>query len=493
MPDESIDMIITSPPYWSLRDYGKSTKIIWNGDKNCKHRWNEHIKKPSGGKGSQVANVGANKNDFANMRDHNVKSAFCFKCGAWYGSLGLEPTFDLYIKHLCDIFDEAKRVLKKTGTVWVNIGDTYSQSGKGAWKNKHNQKEVYVPDKKPKIKETLPAKCLVSIPARFQLEMINRGWILRNIIIWQKPNAMPSSAANRFTVDFEYLFFFVRSNQIQFWTNGKTGKLVSKQPLGIKGKENIDWEWKNVDIYKPDKNKKQDMAGNPTYVGFNARWQGKTKKNRKKASLWKGYTYYFERQFESYKGPMNRWGGEKLKADGKSTWDKGTGQTTYRDRSMRPNKQGRNKRCVWSIPTRPFKGAHFAVFPPDLLETPIKAGCPEFICQKCGKPRIKIYKSIGNYRNASGRIEKRKIDALSNKNDSETWRGRIGEGIKKEYRGYTKCNCNTGFRGGVVLDPFIGAGTTALVAKKLGRNFVGLELNPDYIKIANKRLEKANE
>jgi len=121
---------------------------------------------------------------------------------------------------------------------------------------------------------------------------------------------------------------------------------------------------------------------------------------------------------------MNRWGGEKLKANGKSTWDRGTGQITYRERSMRPNKKGRNKRCVWSIPTKPLKKSNFASYPEKLIETPIKAGCP---------------------------------------------------------------------KNGIILDPFIGTGTTALVAKKLGRNFIGLELNPDYIKIADKRLEKANE
>jgi len=499
MPDESIDMIITSPPYWSLRDYGKSTKVIWDEKTNCKHQWK---KIDNAGnftyRAGKTTTVGAQlKKD---IWQGNKQSDFCSLCGAWYGSLGLEPTFDLYIKHLCDIFDEAKRVLKKTGTVWVNIGDTYSQSGKGAWKNKHSQKEVYVPDKKPKIKETLPAKCLVSIPARFQLEMINRGWILRNIIVWQKPNAMPSSIVDRFTVDFEYLFFFAKSNQIQFWTNRKTGELVSKQPLGIKGRENIDWNWREQEILDEEGWQKiaKERGYSPTdrkartTVGLLNKYKIK---KRKKVSLWKGYTYYFERQFESYKGPMNRWGGEKLKADGKSTWDKGTGQTTYRDRSMRPNKQGRNKRCVWSIPTRPFKGAHFAVFPPELLETPIRAGCPEFICKKCGKPKNKIYKKPD-----MSQRPQRSSDAKTSEDKFLGFKKRSAGQKYQDWRiknpdyfiGYAKCNCNAGFRGGIVLDPFIGAGTTALVAKKLERNFIGLELNPDYIKIANKRL-KENE
>jgi len=157
-----------------------------------------------------------------------------------------------------------------------------------------------------------------------------------------KPNAMPSSAKDRFTVDFEYLYFFVKSKK-----------------------------------------------------------------------------YYFEQQLEPYTKPMNRWGGEKLNADGESNWDEGTGQKSYRDRNMRPNPKGRNKRCVWKINTKSYKGAHFAVYPEELIEAPIKAGCPE---------------------------------------------------------------------NGIVLDPFMGAGTTALVAKKSGKNFIGYELNPEYIEIIKKRL-----
>lgn len=94
LPDESIDMVITSPPYWGLRDYGKNVKSIFGGDPNCKHEWLQNIQKPKGGMGSKNANVGANKNDFINMRDHDVKTSVCKKCGAWQGQLGLECVSD---------------------------------------------------------------------------------------------------------------------------------------------------------------------------------------------------------------------------------------------------------------------------------------------------------------------------------------------------------------------------------------------------------------
>jgi len=136
LPDESINMCMTSPPYWALRDYGVDEQ------------------------------------------------------------LGLESTFQEYINKLCDIFDEVKRVLKQDGTCWVNIGDSYAgQMGKknGWTDNKLGFEKQEAIDKgvtltkKTKIIHELPQKCLVGIPARFQLEMVNRGWILRNTIIWHKP------------------------------------------------------------------------------------------------------------------------------------------------------------------------------------------------------------------------------------------------------------------------------------------------------------------
>jgi len=150
--DKSIDMILTSPPYWGLRDYGVN------------------------------------------------------------GQLGQEKTFQEYITKLCDIFDEAKRILKDSGTCWVNLGDTYISKGVGRhagyndpkYKNGRVGRKIEVNT----LPQSIPEKCLAQIPSRFAIEMTNRGWILRNEIIWHKPNAMPSPVKDRFTVDFEKVFFF---------------------------------------------------------------------------------------------------------------------------------------------------------------------------------------------------------------------------------------------------------------------------------------------
>ena len=138
--------------------------------------------------------------------------------------------------------------------------------------------------------------------------------------------------------------------------------------------------------------------------------------------LSKKQNYYYDAEAikDPYTKPMNRWGGQKLKANGTSTWDDGTGQETYRDRDMRPDENGRNKRSVWTVNTKPYKEAHFATFPEKLIEPCILAGCPEK---------------------------------------------------------------------GIVYDPFMGAATTALVALRADRKFVGSEINPEYVKIGNKRIK----
>jgi len=295
--NECVDCVVTSPPYWSLRDYGVP------------------------------------------------------------GQLGLEPTFQEYVNKLCGIFSEVHRVLKKGGTCWVNMGDTYG----GSWGNygkrlgKQRQKECKRYERKGSLPQdfkppttNILKKSLTLIPQRFAIKMTDNGWILRNTIIWQKPNAMPQSAKDRFTNDFEYLYFFV--------------------------------------------------------------------KNRK---------YYFEQQFEPYTEPLKRWGGDTLEADKDiPIASPESYKWAYRERKLRPNPNGKNKRTVWNISTVSSPELHFATFPKELIRTPIKAGCP---------------------------------------------------------------------KGGIVLDPFLGSGTTAIVALEEDCNYIGIEINPEYIEIANKRLAKYRE
>lgn len=530
LPAESVNCVITSPPYWSLRDYGVDP-VIWDGDKNCKHIW---IKGEVAGDirfRGENSIVGNNRNlniypikhrpnetnpgkeswykDKGGLSKNPSQSHFCQKCGAWKGSLGLEPTFELYIEHLCQIFDEVKRVLRKDGTCFVNIGDNYWGGGQGG--ADYGGKEI-VPSSNfghiAKGKNYLN-KSLCDIPYRFSIEMINRGWIKRNTIIWHKPNCMPSSAPDRFTVDFEYLFFFTKNNKILFWTNEKTLECVDKKPLGIKGIEGKDWEWRPCPKCQGtgkiiDKELRKVC---PKCKGL-----GKVK-----YSFWNGHDYWFEQQFEKYAPStlprmdrgvnVNKW---TFGADGQTPHnlsqprlnkkrgykikqpEKEIQGPQYHGKDISYGKQGRNKRCVWKISTKSFKEAHFATFPETLIEPIIKAGCPEFVCKKCRKARVKILEPTEEYKKLLGKSwHPHKHD--TERGMSETPDKKVSCTAEYKSKGYSDCGCNTGFESGIVLDPFMGAGTTALVALKQRKRFIGIEIKQEYIDMAKKRIKKVQQ
>lgn len=202
-PTESIDMVVTSPPYWALRDY-KSTPVVWGGEPNCSHEWNDHIESTQDPEDVDVDD-----------RGHPTVTQYCKRCGAWKGQLGLEPSPFEYIQHLIQIFDEVNRTLKPTGSCWVNIGDTYNGYKNGNTDVDKNGKAVSSSFIKSQLKG-IKQKSLCMIPERFAIAMCDRGWILRNKIIWHKPNVMPQSMTDRFTVDYESFFFFTKEPRYYF-------------------------------------------------------------------------------------------------------------------------------------------------------------------------------------------------------------------------------------------------------------------------------------
>jgi site-specific DNA-methyltransferase (adenine-specific) len=262
LDDNSVDCIVTSPPYWHLRDYGVE------------------------------------------------------------GQFGQEDNVEQYIENLLKLFDILYKKLKDTGTCFVNIGDTYNGSS-------YHRKEIKSKNAmncNKRIIHKIKNRSLLNIPFRFATEMINRGWVLRNTIIWHKTNVIPQSSKNRFTVDFEPIFFFTKLS-----TN-----------------------------------------------------------------------YYFEQQLEPF---------------------------TYIPKYLRPNSvkynyllkyKGRRVRSVWKMKSGAYQSNHSATFPQELVKRMLISGCPE---------------------------------------------------------------------NGVVLDPFIGVGTTAIVAKNLNMNYIGFELNSEYVKLANEKIK----
>ena len=356
IPTESIDMCITSPPYWGLRDYGTD------------------------------------------------------------GQIGNEETFYEYLEKLSNIFKEVKRILKKQGSCWVNIGDVYCK------KNSHGVKK----------------QSLVGIPDRFKLNMIEDGWLCRNEIIWHKPNAMPSSAKTRFNNDYEKMFFFTKDDLYYFNTQYEETKTKTKKHKKTNSNGNnkylSDEQEKSV---RQGMNKKRGLKlievrpNLPTQNEFTDFIRSKTTIKKlteeiediKKTTMehWfrkdvKGFSYPTVDDWNKIKYLLDDWSDEFKEMDERLTY------IEYEtDDINKNNHKGRIKRAVWSINTKPFKGSHFAPFPTELIKTPILACCPP---------------------------------------------------------------------DGIVIDIFMGSGTTGVVAKELGRNYIGIELNEEYIRIANERISQ---
>lgn len=336
LPENSVNCIVTSPPYYGLRDYGMEAQI------------------------------------------------------------GLEETPEEFINVLTEVFIECLRVLKNDGTLWLNIGDSY-WGGKGASgtqspekADERNKEGLSLTSKAQQLggkgytrptdkkHDYIKPKDLIGIPWMLAFSLRSAGWYLRQDIIWHKPNPMPESVTDRCTKSHEYIFLLSKSASYYYDSDS------IKQPLADSTINRVT----------------QDLANQ----NGSDRVPGKTNGNMK--AVVKGVTFGGKKGREynplpddpNFRNGSEQWGREyTISEDGKA-----------------------NKRSVWTVTTKPFKEAHFATFPEDLIVDCIKAGCPE---------------------------------------------------------------------NGIVLDPFMGAGTTALVARKLNRNFIGCELNPAYVKIANKRLK----
>ncbi len=417
LKDESIDCVITSPPYWSLRKYDIPDSV-WDGDKGCEHEWVEHIRPAAEGTktldGNSALRAGHQGTISATMKP--TVSSFCSRCNAWRGQLGLEPTIDLYLKHLLQCFDEVKRVLKKEGTLWVNLGDSYSNSGgsgSGEYQKKHTQFGKIIDQgtaQNPHRAIGFTPKTLCLIPERFAISMVEREWILRNKIIWYKPNCMPASVKDRFTVDFEPVFFFVKNRR--YWFEQQ---------------------------YEP----------------------------LQKSSLERGYSY---KNREEYVSP------KKKNNPGLSCPEMG--------RKYIP--QGRNSRCVWTIPTQPYPESHFATFPEALVEPMIKSGCPKESGGKCGKAREKILIPTEDYKKLLGKGWTNH-EADLEQGLTVTKNKKVSCTAQYDFKGLTDCGCNAGSKPGIVLDPFCGSGTVIKVAERLQRIGIGFDLG--YEKLEQKRTE----
>lgn len=262
IPDECVDCCVTSPPYWGLRDYDTAKWI--GGNEKCSHTYK------AGGTGEtskiQISNKGTQSYQYKNV---------CKKCGAIRidKQLGQETNFKDFISNLIDVFSEVKRVLKPTGTCFVNLGDTYNGSNAGN-KDKHIQN-----------------KTLLMTPERFAIGMIDSGWILRNQIVWHKPNQMPQSAKDRFTMDFEKIFFFTKNPKGYYFEQQMEKSILindKPRPFGKKGNKDRNDTGR---MYVPGKKMMKNLEdkGQANHSMHKRRAQGLPDKNypvRNKRSVW---------------------------------------------------------------------------------------------------------------------------------------------------------------------------------------------------------------
>lgn len=487
LPDNSIDMILTSCPYWGLRDYGEDVKEIWGGDPNCEHNFSEYVRPAGGGHANpDKAQVGTTKKDI--QRIFGAKAAFCQKCNAWYGQLGLEPTLEMYIEHLLLITLECKRVLKPTGVMWWNHGDSYF-TGKGScrnpgggnksWKSWNDRKGIYPRGRAApnRMSKEHPPKCLALQNYRLVIRMIDeQGWILRNDAIWNKPNGMPSSVKDRLANKYEPVFCLVKNTKPQYYWNEKTGLMADRKPLKAEQKEGIDWHWIEDETGKRKKR---------TYWHSLGYWYDldAIREPHKDIQDYQRHAPFNYRVREAKKGHTGIIGVKSTEGEMANYNRKGQriqGQTTQgmhrkrhsgyysEDGECLVSPKGKNPGDVWIIPTQPRPEAHFATFPDKLCIKPILASCPAEICKKCGKARVRITEiTRRSYRYDRGEHSKH----FGIKQDVDYDRNTIG---------WTDCGCNAGWDSGVLLDPFTGKGTALEMAKKLGRHYVGYELKKEY-------------
>ena len=325
--DESINCVITSPPYWGLRDY-KTEPQIFGGDGDCLHEWDKEVN--GAGKNNDKTAGKLQKGNIGSIgRDDRPSTNFCVKCNAWKGSLGLEPTPDLYVQHLVELFREIKRTLKDDGTVWLNLGDSYagncSRASNGGRAGFGTPREGVF----NKTANGLKDKDLVGIPWRVALSLQDDGWWLRSDIIWAKTNPMPESVKDRPTRSHEYIFLLTKSKKYYY-----DYQAVLEPATGYDGRKDT--------IFK----------------GATKNYDGVMPNGKPQSFVQNGY---------------ERWQYKNLQEDGQKPNTMHVNRLVG-DEYMSPV---RNKRDVWWVSTKPFKGAHFATFPPDLIEPCVLAGSAE--------------------------------------------------------------------------------------------------------------------
>lgn len=382
---------------------------------------------------------------------------------------------------MVEVFREVRRVTRPDGVLWLNLGDSYASTnprhnhnGSGSLTGSNlKNKELSAPNEFIPLPEGYKAKDLMGIPWRVAFALQADGWYFRSAIPWIKRNCMPESTTDRPTSAIEYIFLMAKS--AKYYYDGEAIRCPSVTGPDNRS-ERADSRRDVPGANRISGKKKQDQTGNPTYTGFNERWKGK----------------------HSTQDPQSagvRIGINSKKAREETGSHDGMFGATRNYRNSDPffeSWQGlyseSEKPLAFVINPQARPELHFATFPDLLAETCIKAGTSEYgCCPKCGKPWERAVEPTPEYAAVLGR----KIRS----NDMETLgltRGTGNPSISASYitKGWKPgCKCGESERVPcLVLDPFMGSGTVAVVARELNRSSIGCELNPKYVKIIRARL-----
>lgn len=447
LPDECVQEICTSPPYWNLRDYGLPPSI-WGGDPDCEHSFEPT--KVAGGNGDGSARRRDRK---GGVHRGGLQPGFC-RCGAWKGCFGLEPTPGLYLEHAVMIFEECRRILRDDGVMLLNIGDSMATGGNGggggaymaergaaAWKAKKSLNGWR--SAPPGLKH----KDMVGIPWEMAFALRQAGWYLRSEIIWQKKSPMPESVSDRPTKGHEQVFLLAKDSDYFYDAFATREKAAGAQP------------------------------GNKTHKQKTAYDEG-AREHRRAAGLLEMTACEFRNPRSVW--PIDATAGELLAY----LVDRGV------DLSGVPELFDEHPTSVWELSSEPLKAAHFAAMPTELARRCLIAGVSERgSCPECGAPWRRVTKKE--------RVPTRpgvgsKVHVVAGDSDICGNRDPERHVTRVETIGWEPtCKCGRPDTVPcVVFDPFAGAGTTLLVARRLGCRAIGIELNPEYADMARRRIEE---
>lgn len=354
LPDNLVDCVVTSPPFLGLRSYLPD--------------------------------------------EHKDKSL----------EIGLEDTPQAFVARLVEVFREVRRVLKPTGTCWLELGDSYNNFRTSGYPGQsvHNGEQRGKDANKQRGHIGFKEKDLMMMPARVAIALQEDGWYLRSEIVWHKPNPMPESVTDRPTKAHEMVYLLTKS--ATYFYDADAIREPHTEP------------WRST-------------------------------------------------------GKLEKHGTKDIDAGANN----GFGLAGVTPRLYNP--EGRNARSVWTIPTQATPFAHFATYPQELVRRCVLAGCPAQTCSVCGAPYERDIDRTANYEKRQDRGQPGYKPPMV---DSSGWK----PATVVDRGWFPSCNCNSRSQPGVVLDPFMGSGTTALSARSLGRSFLGCDLNEKYVAIANERL-----